>query len=94
VELERALLDSVPDLIILDLNSRACKPLEAIRRIRADPRFAGTQLLGFFSHVQVELEATAREAGCGTILPRSRFSAGLAKILAGEPQGHDSGAPA
>ena len=41
-------------------------------------------LLGFFSHVQVELQRRAREAGYDAILPRSVFARDLANILAGE----------
>jgi CheY-like chemotaxis protein len=93
VQLENALAASTPDLIILDLNSRTCAPLEAIRRIKADPRLTHSHVLGFLSHVQVELERSAAEAGCDVILPRSKFSAGLAQILAGEAQGRRGGAP-
>ena len=70
-----------PDLVIFDLNSTACEPISAIRRIRADPRFHATRLVGFLSHMQEDLTREASAAGCDTVLPRSRFSAGLARIL-------------
>jgi len=70
-----------PRLVILDLNSTACAPLAAIRRIKSDPRLRETRTLGFFSHVQTELAVAAREAGCDQILPRSEFSAKLGEIL-------------
>ncbi len=80
-QLQTALDGRLPALIILDLNSKACRPLDVIRRIKADPRLSAIPLLGFFSHVQVELEAAAREAGCDQVMPRSAFSKDLARIL-------------
>ena len=75
-------LDSlVPDLIIFDLNSKAFAPLDTIRRLKSDARFAHTPIVGFLSHVQVALEQAAREAGCDHVLPRSVFSAKLPEIL-------------
>jgi CheY-like chemotaxis protein len=82
-ELAGAISAHVPDLVILDLNSRACAPLEVIRLIRADKRLVATEVVGFFSHVQVDLERAARDAGLARILPRSKFSRDLGEILAG-----------
>ena len=72
-----------PDLIILDLNCAACRPLEFIGRIKNEPRYRIIPVVGFLSHVQVQLECAASQAGCDRVLPRSRFSAGLAEILQG-----------
>jgi CheY-like chemotaxis protein len=84
VQLEHELEAGVaPDLVILDLNSEACRPLASIRKIKADPRLQATRLVGFLSHVQKDLHQHALEAGCDAVLPRSRFSADLAEILAG-----------
>src|SRR5262245_14751867 len=79
--LEERLAEATPRLVLLDLNSKACVPMEAIRRIKSDPRLAATRVIGFLSHVQVELEQAAREAGCDLVLPRSKFSAQLGDIL-------------
>jgi CheY-like chemotaxis protein len=67
-----------PRLLLLDLNARH-GPLEALETLRA----RGNQLpvIGFLSHVQVELAERARAAGCQTVLPRSQFTAQLASIL-------------
>jgi DNA-binding NtrC family response regulator len=69
----------VPKLVVIDLNARS-NPLEAIERVRA----SGPQipLIGFLSHVQVDLAARAREAGCPEVMPRSKFTQNLATILA------------
>jgi hypothetical protein len=37
--------------------------------------------MAFFSHVQVELQRAAQEAGCDQILPRSQFTATLPQLL-------------
>lgn len=39
--------------------------------------------IGFVSHMDSETIAAARAAGCTTVMPKSQFSAQLAKILAG-----------
>jgi CheY-like chemotaxis protein len=85
-QLSEKLAATTPELIILDLNSRACSPLEAIRRIKTDPKFRDTPVIGFFSHVQVELEQAAHQAGCDHVMPRSKFSANLPHILGEQHQ--------
>jgi CheY-like chemotaxis protein len=72
---------SRPALIIFDLNAEGCRPLEAIRQVKADPALRDTLALGFFSHVQHELKMAAAEAGCDRILARSAFTAELPEIL-------------
>lgn len=42
---------------------------------------AGARTVGFASHVDRELMDTALAAGCGEVLPRSRFFATLNEIL-------------
>jgi CheY-like chemotaxis protein len=79
--LEERLEASTPDLIIVDLNSKACSPIEAIRRIKGRPSLQRVPLVAFFSHIQVELEQAAQEAGCETIMPRSTFTKNLPQIL-------------
>jgi CheY-like chemotaxis protein len=81
-QLDKLLNSTLPGLIILDLNSKACAPLAAVSRIKAEARLAGVPVIGFFSHVQVELEKAAKEAGCDRILARSAFAKNLPKILA------------
>lgn len=70
-----------PALLILDLNSEPCKPLEVVARVKADPALQGVPVLAFLSHVQTELKQQAAAAGCDQILPRSAFSANLSEIL-------------
>jgi len=73
------LLDSPPKLLIVDLNSRS-QPIAAIERLRAAK--SGVRVVGFLSHVQTELAAQARAAGCDEVMPRSAFTQNLTAILA------------
>jgi CheY-like chemotaxis protein len=70
-----------PTLVIVDLQSEVCRPLETIRRIKEDPDLRATPVLGYFAHVRDDVRTVAAEAGCDELLPRSAFSARLAEIL-------------
>jgi CheY-like chemotaxis protein len=72
---------SKPPLIILDLNCDAAAPLDLIAAIKADPETARIPLIGFISHVQVELKQKAQAAGCDKVLARSVFAQNLPAIL-------------
>lgn len=72
---------SAPTLIVFDLNSVRCQPLEAIAALKADPELARIRTVGFVSHVQTDLIDAARATGLDEILPRSTFTAQLASIL-------------
>lgn len=68
-----------PRLIVVDLNARN-NPLDAVERASAS---AGQiPLLGFLSHVQVDLAQKARTAGCHDVMPRSKFTRDMATIFA------------
>ncbi len=71
-----------PPMIILDLNCDAADPLDLIARIKADPETAGIAMIGFISHVQVELRQKAQAAGCDTVVARSVFAQNLPAMLA------------
>ncbi len=75
----QALLEPPPKLLIVDLNSRS-QPIAAIQRLRADKN--AVRVVAFLSHVQTELAAQARAAGCDEVMPRSVFTQNLAAILA------------
>lgn len=73
-----------PDLIICDLNCRAIDPIAAAKQLKSNEQTAAISLLGFFAHVQTELQNAAASAGFDQILPRSAFSRLLPLILSGE----------
>ena len=81
--IETALRDR-PGLIIVDLHSRRIAPIELAKQLKADKHLRSIPLVGFFSHVQVELQRQAEAAGFDRVVPRSAFTNNLAKIIAGD----------
>lgn len=67
--------------VILDLNHRSGSALETLHAIKADAKTGATRVLGFLSHVQTDLAAAARAAGCDVVLARSTFSQRLPDLL-------------
>ena len=72
------LMESEPKLVIVDLNARS-QPLQAIEKLRQSRK--DIRVVAFLSHVQTELAAQARTAGCDEVMPRSSFTQNLAAIL-------------
>jgi DNA-binding NarL/FixJ family response regulator len=72
------LVATSPKLVIVDLNARngAIAAIERVRTEKSDVR-----MVGFLSHVQVDLAEQARAAGCDEVMPRSKFTQNLAQIL-------------
>jgi DNA-binding NarL/FixJ family response regulator len=75
----QGLLTPAPKLLIVDLNSRN-EPIATIQRLRSEKN--SVRVVGFLSHVQTDLAAQARAAGCDEVMPRSAFTQNLATILA------------
>src|SRR3954454_5939711 len=76
VTIEKNLLEKAaenPALIVFDLNFDAGRPLELIGKLKANPATKQIRLLGYLSHVQVDLQRAAVEAGCDQVMPRSAF---------------------
>ena len=72
-----------PALIILDLHTTHLDPFALAARLKADEQLRAVPIVGFFSHVQTELQRRATEAGVDHILPRSVFTKRLPEILSG-----------
>src|SRR2546423_9759661 len=81
--LNQAVLRDHPSLIICDLHSQRVDPIEFARKIKADEKLRSIPLLGFFSHVQTELQRQALAAGFDFVIPRSAFTRDLNDILSG-----------
>ena len=71
-------------LVIIDLHLQRYDPFAVARRLKADEALREVPLVGFFSHVQVELQRRALESGFDRVLPRSAFTRRLPEILRGE----------
>jgi hypothetical protein len=63
------------DLVIVDLQN------QKIDVFSLPSELGATRLLGFFSHVEVELQRRAVAAGYDRVMPRSVFARDLAEIL-------------
>ena len=72
-----------PSLIIADLHSKRCDGIELATLLKSDEELRAIPLLGFFSHVQTELQLAAEAAGFDRVLPRSAFTRNLPEIISG-----------
>ncbi len=70
-----------PAVIILDLNHSAGDPLDTIGKLKGDDETREINLLGYVSHVQVDLKKAAQERGCDVVMARSVFSQNLPALL-------------
>ena len=70
-----------PDLILVDLHNQRLEPIDFATALKSDTNLQTIPLLGFFSHVEVELQKRASAAGFDKVIPRSAFARDLAVIL-------------
>jgi CheY-like chemotaxis protein len=68
-------------LVLLDLNFAGSDPLDTIKKLKASDETKGINVVGYVSHVQVDLKQAAQEAGCDVVLARSALSQSLPAIL-------------
>jgi CheY-like chemotaxis protein len=71
-----------PPLIVLDLNCAGVDAAGLITELKADSATAGIPIVGFVSHVQIELRQRAVELGCDVVVPRSVFATSVEEIFA------------
>jgi chemosensory pili system protein ChpA (sensor histidine kinase/response regulator) len=76
-----AMRQSLPALVIFDLNNPRTDPLGTVAAMRADPALASVPTVGFASHVQTDVIEAARRAGVSEVLARSAFTQRLPEIL-------------
>ena len=77
------LANELPAVIIFDLNTKAVDAVKLIQQLKSASDTKDISLIGFVSHVQVELKNRAQQAGADVVLPRSTFSEKLPAILEG-----------
>ncbi|MDQ2921281.1 MAG: hypothetical protein M3R52_06700 [Acidobacteriota bacterium] len=82
--LRATIAEDLPDLILVDLHHQRVDAVQLAGELKANETLKDVRLLGFFSHVQADLQRQAVQAGYDEVLPRSIFFRDLAKILAGE----------
>ena len=76
--------ETKPELVLVDLHNQRLDPVDLARGLKSDEELREIPLLGFFSHVQVQLQRDAVDAGYDQVVPRSLFSKDLAAILSGQ----------
>ncbi len=74
--------ETAPRLIIVDLHNQKIDPGALATELKADDGLRTIPLLGFFSHVQTELQKSALASGFDQVVPRSAFARDLPTILA------------
>jgi len=72
-----------PQLIVADLQNQRFDVVGFSSELKANEETRSIPLLGFFSHVEVELPRKAMNAGFDRVVPRSVFARDLASMLAG-----------
>jgi CheY-like chemotaxis protein len=73
--------ETKPQLIVVDLHNQKIDSNVLARELKSDEQLRDIRLLGFFSHVQTELQRNAMAAGFDQVIPRSVFARDLGKIL-------------
>jgi CheY-like chemotaxis protein len=76
--------NELPSLVLVDLHSQKVDPIGLAKSLKSDDQLRAIQLVGFFSHVQVELQNAATAAGFDRVMPRSAFVKHLAEILSAD----------
>ena len=61
----REAISQRPALVIVDLHSQRCDPIELARSLKSHDELRAIPVLGFFSHVQTQLQHRAEQAGFG-----------------------------
>ena len=70
-----------PSLIVVDLHNRKIDPVALAIELKSDEDLRAIPLLGFFSHVQTELQRSALAAGFDQVVPRSRLAETISKSV-------------
>src|SRR5580693_2398285 len=60
-----------PAVLILDLNGGSVDALELMSALKADTEMRHIELVGYVSHVQVDLKQAALDRGCDLVVARS-----------------------
>ncbi len=91
--------EHTPDLILMDIQMPVMDGLEAVRKLRAQPRFAATPIVALTAGVDSESIRGCMDAGCTEYLSKPIQSQALAGLVrrycppTGGPPGKQSGQP-
>jgi CheY-like chemotaxis protein len=68
-------------LIVVDLHNQRFDPIAVANDLKSDDELRGIPMIGFFSHIETELQRRALAAGFDQVLPRSVFARDLPEII-------------
>ena len=68
-------------LILVDLHNQKLDTIGLDAALKADEQLRAVSLVGFFSHVETEVQRNALAAGFDQVLPRSAFVRDLPGLL-------------
>ena len=73
--------ETKPRLIVVDLHNQKFDSNALASELKSDEQLRDIRILGFFSHIQTELQRNAMAAGFDQVIPRSVFARDLPTIL-------------
>lgn len=76
--------DSSADIVVVDLQHTKLDAVALGSELKTNAKLSGISVIGFFAHVEAELQRKAVQAGYDQVMPRSVFFGELANILSGE----------
>ena len=80
-DLLAAASEETPRLILVDLHNEKIDPMALARELKSNESLPAIPLLGFFSHVQSDLQREAVAAGYDKVIPRSVFARDLPDLI-------------
>ena len=76
--------ETKPRLIVVDLHNQKIDSNALANELKSDEQLRDIRILGFFSHLQTELQRNAIAAGFDQVIPRSVFARDLPTILSAD----------
>ncbi len=80
-DLLAAAAEDTPRLILVDLHNEKVDPIALARELKSKDNLRTIPVLGFFSHVQTDLQRAAVAAGYDKVIPRSVFARDLPDLI-------------
>ena len=78
--LSKACREAETAAVLLDISANG-GPLEAVKKLRRDEATRGLPVIGFLSHVDLELAKQAEASGVTRVMARSQFSETLPDLV-------------
>lgn len=80
-ELQDKIEGKTIDLVIIDLASRKIDAEKVFAELKNSKKYGEVFCIGYLPHVERELADKFREKGVDLVIPRSKFSRGMAAII-------------